>query len=842
MRNIVGALDQRIAQKRSLFLVIVFCIAGVFFLWLAINQAREDVELLATASTDNVQWSAAQIEVEFLVFENQIADSLLSPEIDNQPLRRRFDILYSRTRILRASPMFRETRIDPEVSESLAEVSAFLDRWVLVIDDGDEAIEDRLEQLKQEASDLHPLVRNISLGTIEAFAGRGDTTREHATNMLVQLGSLVSFMLFTLISIVAILIYMMERMRRKNSEISRTHNQLQAIIATSLDGILVADRSGKVIDYNGAATRIFGYSRERAIGSSIGELIVPENMIEAHHKGMERYRKTGEKKVVGAGPLKLEARRKDGSIFPTEATISSYISDEGEIFVSFFRDITNQELAKKELVEARDKALAGEKAKEELILVMSHEMRTPLNGVLGSLEVLADTKLSAKQKKLLEVVDTSANLLLSHVNNVLEISRVNSGRLKLDQAPLDILTLTSELVLGQQARAEARGNTLVFESDDTMPPLVLGDRNRISQILLNLIENAIKFTKDGSIRVVLSKASDHELKFEIKDTGVGIAKEDHVKIFSEFVTLDRSFMREAEGTGLGLGIVHRLVSLMGGELGVDSALGKGSNFWFTLPLRSSSQSEANSRAQLALKAVEPNYAGARVLLVEDNQINRVVANEMLKKFDCDVEEAHNGIMGVELAETRPYDLILMDISMPKMAGTTASEKIRSSSGPNAKTPIVALTAHASDRDREKFLSAGMNEVLLKPISLLSLEKTLKNFLNGNTMGQKIMGENCVYAELCKTLGDEQAAVVFSKVQAELQEGLDALAQMMREDASNKNIAGLSHKIAGSAAVVGLNEMREALLEIEAAAKEKNRHALGPLLAKAASVFTSVETP
>ncbi|WP_316652724.1 PAS domain-containing hybrid sensor histidine kinase/response regulator [Ovoidimarina sediminis] len=407
-------------------------------------------------------------------------------------------------------------------------------------------------------------------------------------------------------------------------------NRLQNVISTSIDGILAVGRDGRILDYNGAAERIFGYTREEAIGQDMAEVIIPDHLRKAHDAGMTRYSQTGEKRVVDKGLVRLEAKRKDGSVFPVEASISSIEADGEEIFISYMRDISKQVYAEQELVDARDKAVAGEKAKAELLAVMSHEMRTPLNGLLGTMELLEDTELAAPQRKYLSAMETSARLLVHHINDVLSISSADAGQLNLVNSEIRPKELLDELIESQRRAIEANGNRIdIVVSDE--PELMWADRIRLNQIILNLVGNANKFTRDGQIAVEFEGLPDGSaVEFRVTDTGIGIAEEDQETIFEDFRTLDPSYGRTAEGTGLGLGIPKRLVEAMGGEIGVESEPGEGSLFWIRLPIGTPT-SEANPHTMDEGEPVLAPAIGLKILLVEDNKINRLVAREMLEK-------------------------------------------------------------------------------------------------------------------------------------------------------------------------------------------------------------------
>lgn len=283
-------------------------------------------------------------------------------------------------------------------------------------------------------------------------------------SLLTHIGMLTFALVVTLLLFLVALLWMIRRSARSESAAAGARNRLQKVISTSIDGILAVSLDGRIVDYNGAAERIFGYSRDEAIGRNMADIIIPDHLRSAHSDGMKRYNQTGEKRVVGAGLLLLKAKRKDGTVFPVEANIASIDADGEEIFVSYLRDVSTRVAAENELIEARDKAVSGEKAKAELLAIMSHEMRTPLNGLLGTMELMQDTQLAPEQRTYLSAMETSASLLLSHVNNVLSISGSEAGQLILKPTEIAPEELFGQLVASQQSSISSNDNTITVST------------------------------------------------------------------------------------------------------------------------------------------------------------------------------------------------------------------------------------------------------------------------------------------------------------------------------------------------------------------------------------------
>ncbi|MCA6438461.1 MAG: ATP-binding protein [Sediminibacterium sp.] len=400
--------------------------------------------------------------------------------------------------------------------------------------------------------------------------------------------------------------------------------------------------------------------------------------------------------------------------------------------ISFLEDqIRKTKALEQELINAKNAAEKAAMAKSEFLSVMSHEIRTPLNAIIGTIMLLQYQDLQPDQKELLNVMEISAENLLSLINDVLDYSKLEEGKIIFAERNINILHFLKNIKMANRVKAEEKGNLIKVIYDDDIPEFVVGDDVRLGQILNNLVSNAVKFTKEGTItiRVELKKSckTDLELGFSIEDTGIGIPKEKQELIFERFTQANNNITREFGGSGLGLTIIRRLLQLQGSDIFIDSEPGIGSRFFFNLKFKKSTteiREEAKQSGDLKF-----DLSGTHILLVEDVEFNVMVAQRMLRNWHATVDHAENGAVAVEKVKSNEYDLVLMDIQMPIMDGYTATNEIRKF---NMALPIIALTASIITPDIQgRAAEAGMNGCITKPFNpndLYSIiaEKSRKN--------------------------------------------------------------------------------------------------------------------
>ena len=709
-------------------------VLGLPLLVLIGQEVYRDLKLLRSSDSDTVQWTLSQVEVEYL-------DFLLTLEQNNHPensdllaVRKDFDILYSRLGILANGNLFASTREIEGFQHSITELQVFLDQTIAVMDGPDDILEAAIPNLLKQTAALRPEVRSLFILGLKQFAGDSDLQRSRVFSTLTQL-AIVS--LTILVALGALFTYSFmanAQIRARGRALKRANARMETILSTTQEAVIVADTLGNVVDLNASAETTFGYSLADAKGQSIGDLIVPAEQQEAHRRGFERMVQTGESQLIGTGRVRLEARRADGERIPVELAMQSAQTEDGDVIIGFLRDISQQLNAESELRDARDQALAGEKAKANFLAVMSHEIRTPLNGLLGNLTLISNSPLDSDQTTFVQNMEISGRQLMQHVNSILDIAKFESGKPAIVQSTFHFGQFIQDIVDGQSGHAGRNQTTIEWEWLGPALEWVAADQAILEQILLNLVGNAIKFTHVGRISIeaeqIIPSDGGCNIELRIIDSGIGISDEDQIRIFDDFETCDSTYTRNSGGTGLGLGIVRRMVQLLGGSIGVESTLGDGSVFWVRLPIHPDAEPLPTFDEEKAQAADRP----LSILVAEDVETNAFVARKLLERDGHKVTLVPDGMAAVARATSETFDVILMDISMPGMDGLQATQAIRAAPEPFCDIPIFAFSANVLPEETTHFRDSGMNGFIGKPIQLPELRRALQTVLDGTSTG------------------------------------------------------------------------------------------------------------
>lgn len=831
----IGKLIRRVFRHRPQ-LVLLSGLASACLLAAIYMTAQVFLKLdeLGSTATDNMQWTVAQLEVEQVKAINALERLAPEKSTTGQEARRRFNALYSRVVTLREGREYAEAMAGPDAAGQLDRVYDTLIQVLPVIDGDHSRLVASGPMLISVLEGLTPPIRQLASAGLAVDARQSEAERSELSSQLIRLTFLVILMVVGMLSLLIQLWRLFRVYRRRALENRITLNRLSTILNTTQDAVLVVRPSGQVVDMNAAAKRMFDLDDTDARQ--------PANVDQVLLRKSEDGTLTplpGPRLVQSCadGPNRcanLMARGPDGHQFPVELSANMAVRSGDEVCVCFIRDISRRVAADAEMQVARDNALAGERAKARFLAMISHEMRTPLHGILGTLDLLDETRLTKEQRRYAQIMHGSGQQLLNQINDALEITQADGGTLRLREAAFDLDTLLADLVESQCTNAQARNTKLSF-----LPPVedfghVLGDEGRVQQVLVNLVANAIKFTENGSITIEAVRRSGIEdgrdiVEFQISDTGIGIAEEDLPCIFDDYVRLGDASAGWVEGTGLGLGIARQLVTLMGGQIGVESVEGEGSLFWVRLPLP-----KAKGKAQPPMAEIPTrDTAACSVLIAEDNMANRYVLSQMLKKDGHHVHATTDGAEAIAAANAEAFDLILMDISMPGIGGVEAARQITRGNGPSRNARLIFLTAHLNLDPDEQLRTSGAEGILTKPLPRAELRAILAGKRPPTDLAEEQSITECpildidILDQLNEILSANRMAITLRDFQNEA-DALIKEAPHLLAAPTPDTLAERLHKLAGSAAILGACAMQCSLSRAENAClsgrpKDVQRH-------------------
>jgi len=655
--------------------------------------------------------------------------------------------------------------------------------------------------------------------------------------------------------------------KRAEEALRNSESRFRRLVDSNIIGVFTASSGGRICDANDAFLEMHGYTREE-LESGMVRWDRPSSPESAQviQSAIQQVRATG---VML--PVEIEFDRKDGRRVPAllglaslddamdravgfeldlsarrqaELVLARYLSDIEDAQVKIEEQAAQLAQQAEALALARDQAEAANRAKSQFLANISHEIRTPLNGVIGMTKLLLESGLSGELRHYAEVAYSSGEILLALIGDILDFSKIEARKLRLETIDFDVRALLDDTVELLGAAASQKGLELTCAVAPETPSLVHGDPLRLHQILLNLVGNAIKFTHQG--RVDIRLRVDHRdesaatFRFEVADTGIGVSRDQSSALFSPFVQADGSITRKYGGTGLGLAISKQLAELMGGEIGLESELGRGSTFWFTArlgkPARSAASQTASAAQPSPRQSAKPpaaavSLADARILVVDDVDINRKVALAILAKLGGRADAVSSGAAALAALEETAYDLILMDCGMPDMDGYEATRRIRQRESVNGKPriPILALTAHASAGDRARCVESGMDEYLRKPIDPRRLAEAVGKWLPAPPPASQPEPPDSPVPEeaasvfdqgelLGRLMGDRRVAGII--VTGFLQ---DAPSQLRRlgerlQEGDAEGVRRQAHRLKGAAATVSAGILRALAQRVEEQAR------------------------
>ena len=829
--------SRRISAQVLLFLLLVASVA------LLINAMgfRQRLDEVRSSSSDNIGWVVAQLEVDHqsLMIELRNANlasgrdlpASISPDRFLQ-IKREFDIFYSRIDIFAAT--IRRLPIAASMEGDLIELDRVRKRLAKRLDALGARDAEKLDAFAKEVISAYPIVRDVTVRALQEITAQAARDRR-AEEALFTRFFIQSIFLFVLMGVGTFLVV---RLWRELEARAIATNRIAAMLSTAFDstlnGVIVADSNLKIKYCNDVLRKLLGYGAATDVeGLPLWDVLVLEGALAREIGGLVRDGSGSPSR--DRGPKQGVCRRRDGSVFPIEVTLAQDEGFTGETLnIGFIRDISHRVEAEKKQHKALLQAEQAAQAKSRFLATMSHEMRTPLHGLMASLDLLQQDQLNAEQQTLLKTARDCSTRALMQIDDVLELTRLGESREK--EAAFHPEDIASDIVEELRPLAGQRDNSIDLVLNGPFERYrFTGLPVAFSRALYNLAGNAVKFTSNGEISVRLTLGSPEKdrafLLVEVQDTGPGIAPEDQKRIFDSFETAARSEVSAQTGTGLGLSIARLAIEQQGGRLSLESDIGTGSRFFFSVPLRVEHVMRSFGRG--AVHGSDPVVGGddtveavvstKRILVVDDNEVNLTLMAEMVRRMGHSPSVAQNGAEALELARNEFYDVILMDFSMPVMDGPTSARLIRESDGPSAQSVIIGVTALV-EAYMDKEQAAPMAEILVKPINPQQLSAAiLHTVFNPNQDGatevvadpdEQPRSVAEIVDDLCEKVGRETALRL---IRATLDDARSAIDALHSDSIELEEKVKIVHKAVGSTGLMGFSELSQAFSEAESCA-------------------------
>ena len=836
--------------KRSFAIVLlVFLVMTCIALVISAQSLRERIDAVRGAESDNMGWLVSQLDVDYnaiLLSTNGYVISRMGRDLREiastaafEDVRLKFDIFYSRVDTVLAAM----TRYDlpAELAAKLQQLREARSSLTETIDaiktpDSEQALA-FYQDLRQHAG----LIRDVTTLALQYQVGQTKTARTLEKSHLQRFWLQSLFLLALMISASLLALRLWRELEKQMAWMHRASGTISKVIQATLNAVIVTDLDGRILLSNAAASDIFRIPVDDMLDKNIADLMVPDHLREKHDAGMRRFRHTGQKKIVGAGPVRMDARRADESGFQAELSIATDTDLDGNpILIGFIRDISDVVAAENKLREARDEAERHAEAKTMFLATMSHEMRTPLHGVTASLELIDADRLPPEDRELLRTALDCSDRALEQINNVLDITRL--GELEERDETFEPTVIAREIASELSPLARENGNLLdlqIINADQEES--YIGSPGAFSRALYNLVGNALKFTRDGRVDLKLIFADtdtvDRTLAVYVIDNGPGIAPEDHERVFRAFETGRPGELFGPQGTGLGLPIVRIAVQQMGGSLTLKSMPGEGSTFSFQIPLCPAPEDQPPDQARIPNTPIRhDDPAPARqldVLVVDDSDVNLGLMCEIIRRLGHRPAMARNGQEAIDAAAKTAFDAILMDVSMPVMRGDEATRRIRQE-GLSRKAFMAAVTAVSDPKRALELHDAGVDAVLIKPTKRADIANLLA-VVAGTSAPPEPHLPNLPASHYVNVLNALEPMFGPNKARKLINAALDDIPQdIVQTEKLGEIPVGLIeqlHKAAGSTAMVGLSTLSGHLLEAERAATRGNIAGLHSLFQK-----------
>ena len=802
------------------------------------------------AESDIRVWSIAQSEVDHTNLLLKI-NELRSPQVKagsrEAPIEDMeswiseisvtFDIFFSRLEVV--STILDKPGVPQDIRANVKALIESRDQLAGMLDQSDLYNPAQMLAFKDAVIALEDPMRSLVLEALSYFVAEAETAREQEleSSQWFFAGSFVLLIMMALAIWISLLQH--RRMKRQVSVIKNQNANIRLVYEASLVAVIVTNSGGEIQLLNSAAKQTFGFEAAEADGQNVADIMIPTRHLDRFERGMKRYQDTGKGCIINRGAKQTTLLRQDGTEFPAELSIRSETDAEGEeIFIAFVRDISEQLAFEKNLREARDEAQRLAAAKTMFLATMSHEMRTPLHGLLASLDLVETGDMDEAARDLIETARNCGLQTLQQINDVLELTQI--GEIEEPLTPFSPRETVSKILDELRPLAKDHRNQLILNvTNPAVDTKWLGFPKKFVRAMYNLVGNALKFTQDGKVTVDLDfcmqTVETPRLRVSVKDTGIGISDEDQANLFDLFYVADAGQMGvQANSSGLGLPIVQAAINKMGGTLNVESQLGVGSTFSFEIPLN---YLEGSQSLPLQDHPVTPQlYPGLQCLVVDDNRVNLDLTAKMLRRLGCDATTSDSGEAAVARMAKQHFDVVLLDINMPGgISGVETAKRIREhEAGRASSKPAMILALTADTTVSTSTASQGQfDEVLHKPVQKNDLKKMLGRLLSGKTAGMVPFDSSLEttpkaspsdFTDLFELLGEEHGARLLDGVLDDIDAAVGAI-RLQQADA-----AFHIHRAIGSTAAVGLLEFSQQLRQAEDLARSNDMSALSGVLA------------
>ena len=785
-------------------LVLGVCLSAVAVLAWRVVDASRDLRLYMA---EDSSWVIAQLEVDhqhvLLALQEHLNQTAPQDGSLSEVLLK-FDIYFSRVQtVLSHTATVKDFVAEREefdarleiIRNNLSSVTPLVD----ALRPGDLA---GLAQMNALMAEVLPDIRYVVVTAVQTWQRRAQMLRLQREAVLEQFLTAGALALALILGLLAVSAHLYRQSALRNTMVERLDSNLRASFEAALDGVIVTDAEGRILLFNSAAETLFNQRRAFVIGRSISILLPP---------------RAGQRQAFDARQLiqqierrrrrKLRLRGRDGQMLPISVSAVGDTGSSGQpIHVGFVRDISSVVMMERQRREAARRVERDAAEKVRFLAATSHELRTPMQGVLGAIDLVLRQQSDPAIQSLLHIAQESAVAALDQIDHVLEVTALDDvAQPERADEPFSAATIAADLIAAAVRNGPQEGLDIRLDLVGDVPAEVVGKPRAFRQTLRNLISNAVKFGAGKPIILRLSCLSPDALRVEVEDAGIGIDLKDQSRIFDDFEALDRDYTRLSGGIGIGLGIVRRAVLSMRGTVGVFSRLGQGSIFWFDIPV------------QPALP--QPQAAGQlapmQILVVDDQSINRLLFEKMVNALGHQADQADSGQVAVRMARAERYDLILMEISMPEMDGIEATRHIRAE-GASRQSPIVGFTANLQPADDARALAAGMREILYKPARPADVERVLYNVPSAPP-AEDVAGLNEGICDAVDLLANSLGVDRLAKLVRDVDSSFDALFELASAKGDLAELASEAHKCAGAAAILGALPLHAACCALETAA-------------------------